>query len=881
MPNKRIKVAGFTPSEIDRQGTPGSRGPDSLRSSRHSSVRSSGKRRGQPVSSSGDVVVNVLPETGISYAESQSPPSWLSATATSADPSIKLLKRMVPHSPSSPSKAVKGPTPPPVRRREAVCSESIFPRICCPLLNHGNTCYFNSCIQVLANCPEFIYGLRNSAFARSRLAASCASTTPVASSPTDFLFDALLQLFYSMQFEVPAERRGLSAEEALEALGTVSPTFQGRSQQDSAEMLSTVLAALEEKGATKVNISEMIATFHRDQTRMPLSLGEEEVRLLSNREDYEDETDSGLISRVSYHAEKDWSSVGSHHWRTLLGLMENINEENRSLEDASRHRVKGSTAARARSLLQPDFAPQQLILSDAISPFTGYTVSETKCHGCGVSSRSVHSFQLLLLDLPSKEERLKTKSCEQFGEGHYGANRNIRTPLVGRSKSLNASVACLDSSKVTVPLRAYEVSSKQSTSGGSGHSAGASTPPAANKGGKKPGVVRKVFSLFGGMFSSSVEESITLKECFAHHFGSVTFKGQNLYKCGACGKMCEATKSESIAHLPDVLLIQMKRFEAGLVFSDSKKSEPVIFPVSWNSTSVESTKKGAKFTIDPEVLDLADFLHPTMRPTYRTSTDEEWELRDDVPPQPASPGEESDDDVPKGWGFQVGQSNTPDFPVSTYCLSAVVNHTGSLGGGHYVAYALKDNKDWVLLNDNDVSTVTEDTVANVEEYILMYRKKPVVSRPESRQAASMIAAQMVMKTAGKNPCLVNGKAVLLPDHGRQTVYISRSWLNRAALMEDPGPILNRVEYVSPATSRDLGNGVPSPPPHVASSSHSLSSSRQAYTISPRELEWFYVPISRQYYLDLYHLHGGNAWLLADELEKLALTSYDVRSEARE
>lgn len=58
---------------------------------------------------------------------------------------------------------------------------------------------------------------------------------------------------------------------------------------------------------------------------------------------------------------------------------------------------------------------------------------------------------------------------------------------------------------------------------------------------------------------------------------------------------------------------------------------------------------------------------------------------------------------------------------SQYDLSAVICHFGSVGGGHYIAYAKNcvTNK-WYEYNDSLVSEVDEEVVTNSEAYVLFY-----------------------------------------------------------------------------------------------------------------------------------------------------------------
>jgi len=59
-----------------------------------------------------------------------------------------------------------------------------------------------------------------------------------------------------------------------------------------------------------------------------------------------------------------------------------------------------------------------------------------------------------------------------------------------------------------------------------------------------------------------------------------------------------------------------------------------------------------------------------------------------------------------------------------YDLYAVSNHFGSLGGGHYTAYAknFKDSK-WYKFDDSSVSKVEESKVKTAAAYVLFYRRK--------------------------------------------------------------------------------------------------------------------------------------------------------------
>uniref|UniRef100_T1IWA2 Ubiquitin carboxyl-terminal hydrolase n=1 Tax=Strigamia maritima TaxID=126957 RepID=T1IWA2_STRMM len=62
--------------------------------------------------------------------------------------------------------------------------------------------------------------------------------------------------------------------------------------------------------------------------------------------------------------------------------------------------------------------------------------------------------------------------------------------------------------------------------------------------------------------------------------------------------------------------------------------------------------------------------------------------------------------------------------AAAYDLIAVSNHYGCLGGGHYTAYAKsKDDNHWYNFDDNTVSSASEDSVVSKAAYVLFYIRR--------------------------------------------------------------------------------------------------------------------------------------------------------------
>ena len=66
--------------------------------------------------------------------------------------------------------------------------------------------------------------------------------------------------------------------------------------------------------------------------------------------------------------------------------------------------------------------------------------------------------------------------------------------------------------------------------------------------------------------------------------------------------------------------------------------------------------------------------------------------------------------------------------ISTvYDLYAVVNHYGSLNGGHYTACGKNIDGEWYNFNDSSVSSAARERVQSSAAYVLFYRRREDMS----------------------------------------------------------------------------------------------------------------------------------------------------------
>lgn len=112
--------------------------------------------------------------------------------------------------------------------------------------------------------------------------------------------------------------------------------------------------------------------------------------------------------------------------------------------------------------------------------------------------------------------------------------------------------------------------------------------------------------------------------------------------------------------------------------------------------------------------------------------------------------------------------------VSTYDLSAVICHHGTVGSGHYVCYAKHAPTDkWYEYDDTTVTLVTPETVQNCEAYVLFYQKSN---------------SQMTNVRAQAQEILTSLPHASYPSDIK--FFVSKQWINRFNTFAEPGPIDN-------------------------------------------------------------------------------------------
>ncbi|XP_022789147.1 ubiquitin carboxyl-terminal hydrolase 20-like [Stylophora pistillata] len=200
---------------------------------------------------------------------------------------------------------------------------------------------------------------------------------------------------------------------------------------------------------------------------------------------------------------------------------------------------------------------------------------------------------------------------------------------------------------------------------------------------------------------------VTLSDCLSAFFSADELKGDNMYSCEKCKKLRNGVKLCKVMRLPEVLCIHLKRFKHEMYFS-SKINHFISFPLTG--------------------LDMKPFL------------------------------------------VKDFHKQDPTQKCTTYDLVAIITHHGNVGAGHYVTFAKNYiNGKWYEFNDSWVSEVSDSFVADVEAYVLFYRKSSDEATRERQTFFNLLKDAQTHESR---------------------YFVSKKWLTKFQSCMEPGPITN-------------------------------------------------------------------------------------------
>ncbi|CAN0122008.1 unnamed protein product, partial [Ectocarpus fasciculatus] len=297
---------------------------------------------------------------------------------------------------------------------------------------------------------------------------------------------------------------------------------------------------------------------------------------------------------------------------------------------------------------------------------------------------------------------------------------------------------------------------------------------------------------FGGLVSSLGVwlgfKSVALEDCLDAFFSPERLRGANQYHCDGCGSKKEADKSTSLLHAPEILMLHVKRFRRGYLWSH-KVHNRVIFPLHdldvsrWLSDhALESSVKQQRASGTSG----GDAHRKSAVRRGSASPDGGGYYGGGPATAAAAAAAES-----------VAAAFSPSSPAPVlYDLVGLVEHTGGLEHGHYTSYTRDDGSaTWHHFNDTITTKVSQETVSSASPYILIYRRK----RPGSSWAPGTQAQSMRPPGAGAAPAVAAAVAAAATASLLASVGIGPA-------AEEARDVRSRVDIMAREMAKAAGGG---------------------------------------------------------------------------
>lgn len=171
---------------------------------------------------------------------------------------------------------------------------------------------------------------------------------------------------------------------------------------------------------------------------------------------------------------------------------------------------------------------------------------------------------------------------------------------------------------------------------------------------------------------ANVPYKASLKDCVEAFCQAEQLDESDTWYCKKCKDHVRAVKKLDLWHLPDVLVVHLKRFSYSR-YSRDKLDTNIQFPV--------------------QGLDLSDYI-----------------------PSPCSSSKK----------LKLSDDESSEIPAKEpiYDLYAVSNHFGGLGGGHYTAFCkMPDDQAWYDFDDSHISPTQPSNIQSPAAYLLFYSRR--------------------------------------------------------------------------------------------------------------------------------------------------------------
>jgi len=434
-------------------------------------------------------------------------------------------------------------------------------------------------------------------------------------------------------------------------------------------------------------------------------------------------------------------------------------------------------SSRGDASLQRGSSAAQQLIQFCQGPESTTDMGEIRLSSTGSDSRSSDN-----VDEPST---FSQAAAGQSGGGAQGSDTEPKTHFESIVSELFqgkvvSCVRCLECRQISRTSEAvYDISvpipsaNETATSLGDGSplSSVGSSPSLQRQGsgGLRSSSWSGVLNSVGGKVKSwFYDKGVHLTDCLRRYCAPEYLGGKDQYFCERCKRKNDCEKRMVFKELPEVLCIHLKRFRFDNAYG-------------WFNGSKNS--RVVTFPVTT-TLDMAPFM-------------------EEVPAQPIE-----------------------------YRLIGLIQHIGSMGGGHYISYCQHKRRpqDWYEFDDVQVTCVTSEQVERAEPYVLFYQRVPSKAAKRDRQTFkhdmrsiqeqvnSYLISQSQSSRPGRSSEDLQSPAPVAPPQAvtdeirnqgpalrnvyrfpppeLDMAFVSKHWYVRLTTMSHPGPIDN-YQYLCP------------------------------------------------------------------------------------
>jgi len=396
-------------------------------------------------------------------------------------------------------------------------------------------------------------------------------------------------------------------------------------------------------------------------------------------------------------------------------------DEDENEEDQKKNQIKKKKKQKTQKEEHPsaeeDPADQTTMRSVTSDIFEGQSVSILRCCACDEVSRTIETMHDVSVAIPTAHELLEMQLKAAADAKFERRGGKSCPPYRARSSRPSSS-----SSSSAYPPRADRVSSAVSSYGGTGSGSG--------------GILGRFSGSMRNWFVSDAKTPITLIDCLRKYCETEILTGKEKYECETCDALVNCKKKMLFHKLPEVLCIHLKRFN----HEGSVNEFGLYAPDSGSASRGQKNGKYVQFPL--ENLDLTEFMH-------RTGMLVEEEAMDG--------------------GDERGA-------IYSYHLIGLVEHSGDLNRGHYIALCRHQARpdEWYEFDDATTSKVDIERVESAEAYILFYQREVPEARLANRNKLKrdIVATRArLQEAAAKKTDSKSSSSTSVPD----VCYVPTSW----------------------------------------------------------------------------------------------------------